>query len=70
MAKKYKTNEDLFNQIFSPSSIQEAESLKNQIYSLIEETEVTIVESEEISESTIDDLFSIRSTLKIINLKQ
>ena len=70
MAKKYKINEDLFNQIFSPSSIQEAESLKNQIYSLIEETEVTIVESEEISESTIDDLFSIRSTLKIINLKQ
>ncbi len=70
MAKKYKINEDLFNQIFSPSSIQEAESLKNQIYSIIEETEVTIVESEEISESTIDDLFSIRSTLKIINLKQ
>lgn len=70
MAKKYKINEELFNQIFSPSSIQEAESLKNQIYSIIEETEVTIVESEEISESTIDDLFSIRSTLKIINLKQ
>lgn len=70
MAKKYKINEDLFNQIFSPSSIQEAESLKNQIYSIIEETEVTIVESEEISESTIDDLFSIRGTLKIINLKQ
>lgn len=70
MAKKYKINEELFNQIFSPSSIQEAESLKNQIYSIIEETEVTIVESEKISESTIDDLFSIRSTLKIINLKQ
>lgn len=69
MAKKYKINEDLFNQIFSPSSIQEAEFLKDQIYSIIEETEVTIVESEEISESTNDDFFSIRSTLKIINLK-
>ena len=69
MAKKYKINEDLFNQIFSPSSIQEAELLKDQIYSIIEETEVTIVESEEISESTIDDFFSIRFTLKIINLK-
>lgn len=69
MAKKYRINEDLFNQIFSPSSPQQAEILRNKIYSVIEETEVTIAESEEISESTVDDIFSVRRTLKIINLK-
>ncbi|MGN0282690.1 MAG: hypothetical protein ACI4B3_10410 [Prevotella sp.] len=69
MAKKYRINEDLFNQIFSPSSPQQAEILRNQIYSVIEVREDTNDDSEEISESTIDNLFSVRSTLKIINLK-
>lgn len=69
MAKKYLINEDLFNEIFSPSSPQQAEIMRNKIYSVIEETEVTIAKSEEISESTVDDIFSVRSTLKIINLK-
>ncbi len=69
MAKKYKINEDLFNQIFSPSSSQQAEIMRNNIYSVIEEKEVEIVESEDISESTVDDFFSVRNTLKIINLK-
>lgn len=69
MAKKYRINEDLFNQIFSPSSPQHAEFMRNKIYSVIEETEVTNVDSNEISESTIDDFFSVRSTLKIINLR-
>ena len=69
MAKKYKINEELFNQIFSPSSPQQAEIMRNKIYSVIEEKDVAIVEPEEISESTVDDFFSVRNTLKIINLK-
>lgn len=69
MAKKYKINEDLFNQIFSPSSPQHAELLRNQIFSVIEENDEIIDVSEKISESTIDNLYSVRSTLKIINLK-
>ena len=69
MAKKYKINEDLFNQIFSPSSPQHAELLRNKIFSVIEECEEINEESEKISESTIDNLYSVRNTLKIINLK-
>ena len=47
-----------------------SEELKNKIYSVIEEISCdNEAQAEVFSESTIDDVFTTKNTLKIINLK-
>ena len=70
MEKKFRINEDLFNQIFSSDSLRQQEELKNKIYSVIEEIPIDDeAQAEVFSESTIDDVFATKYPLKIINLK-
>lgn len=70
MEKKFRINEDLFNQIFSSDSLRQQEELKNKIYSVIEEIPIDDeAQAEVFSESTIDDVFATKNPLKIINLK-
>lgn len=68
MERKFRINDELFNQIFSIGSSCQSEELKNKIYSVIEEISCDN-EAEVFSESTIDDVFTTKNTLKIINLK-
>ena len=37
MERKFRINEELFNQIFTKDSFREVEDLKNMIYSVIED---------------------------------
>lgn len=70
MERKFRINDELFNQIFSIDSFGQAEELKNKIYSVIEEvSNDNEAQAEVFSESTIDDVFTTKNTLKIINLK-
>lgn len=70
MEKKFRINDELFNQIFSIDSLCQAEELKNKIYSVIEDMSCdNEAQAEVFSESTIDDVFTTKNTLKIINLK-
>ncbi len=70
MERKFKINDELFNQIFPIDSFGQAEELKNKIYSVIEEIPIcNEAQAEVFSESTIDDVFTTKNTLKIINLK-
>lgn len=69
MERKFKINDELFNQIFPTDSVSQSEELKNKIYSLIEEIPGdNEAKAEEISESTVNDVFKTKNTLKIINL--
>ena len=70
MERKFRINDELFNKIFSIDSFCQSEELKNKIYSVIEEISCdNEVQAEVFSESTIDDVFTTKNTLKIINLK-
>lgn len=70
MERKFRINDELFNQIFSIDSFCQSEELKNKIYSVIEEISCdNEAQVEVFSESTIDDVFTKKNTLKIINLK-
>lgn len=70
MERKFKINDELFNQIFHIDSLCQAEELKDKIYSVIEEIpNDNEAQAEVFSESTIDDVFTTKNTLKIINLK-
>jgi hypothetical protein len=70
MERKFRINDELFNQIFSICSSCQSEELKNKIYSVIEEISCdNEAQAEVFSESTIDDVFTTKNTLKIINLK-
>lgn len=70
MERKFRINDELFNQIFSIGSSYQSEELKNKIYSVIEEISCdNEAQAEVFSESTIDDVFTTKNTLKIINLK-
>lgn len=70
MERKFRINDELFNQIFSIGSYCQSEELKNRIYSVIEEISCdNEAQAEVFSESTIDDVFTTKNTLKIINLK-
>lgn len=70
MERKFRINDELFNQIFSIDSSCQSEELKNKIYSVIEEISCdNEAQAEVFSESTIDDVFTTKNTLKIINLK-
>lgn len=70
MERKFRINEELFNQIFTKDSFREVEDLKNMIYSVIEDISCdNEAQAEVFSESTIDDVFTKKNTLKIINLK-
>lgn len=70
MERKFKINDELFNQIFPIDSLCQAEELKDKIYSVIEEIpNDNEAQVEVFSESTIDDVFTTKNTLKIINLK-
>ena len=69
MERKFRINDELFNQIFSIDSLYQQEDLKNRIYSVIEEIPiVNETQAEVFSESTIDNVFSTKNALKIINL--
>ncbi|WP_288509061.1 hypothetical protein [uncultured Prevotellamassilia sp.] len=69
MERKFKINDELFNQIFPTDSVGQSEELKNKIYSLIEEIPCdNEAKAEEFSESTVNDVFKTKNTLKIINL--
>lgn len=69
MERKFKINDELFNQIFPTDSVSQSEELKNKIYSLIEEIPSdNEAKAEEFSESTVNDVFKTKNTLKIINL--
>ena len=70
MERKFRINDELFNQIFSIGSSCQSEELENKIYSVIEEiSSDNEAQAEVFSESTIDDVFTTKNTLKIINLK-
>lgn len=70
MERKFRINDELLNQIFSIDSFCQSEELKNKIYSVIEEISCdNEVQAEVFSESTIDDVFTTKNTLKIINLE-
>ena len=70
MERKFRINDELFNQIFSIGSSCQSEELKNKIYSVIEEISCdNEAQAEVFSESTIDDVFTTKNILKIINLK-
>lgn len=70
MERKFKINDELFNHKFPIDSFGQAEELKNKIYSVIEEIPIcNEAQAEVFSESTIDDVFTTKNTLKIINLK-
>ena len=70
MERKFRINDELLNQIFSIDSFCQSEELKNKIYSVIEEISCdNEAQAEVFSESTIDDVFTTKNTLKIINLK-
>lgn len=70
MERKFRINDELFNQIFPIDSFCQSEELKNKIYSVIEEIPCDDeAQAEVFSESTIDDVFTTKNTLKIINLK-
>lgn len=70
MERKFRINDELLNQIFSIDSFCQSEELKNKIYSVIEEISCdNEVQAEVFSESTIDDVFTMKNTLKIINLE-
>ena len=70
MERKFRINDELLNQIFSVDSFCQSEELKNKIYSVIEEISCdNEVQAEVFSESTIDDVFTTKNTLKIINLE-
>lgn len=70
METKFRINDELFNQIFFIDSFCQSEELKNKIYSVIEEISCdNEAQAEVFSESTIDDVFTTKNILKIINLK-
>lgn len=70
MERKFRINDELLNQIFSIDSFCQSEELKNKIYSVIEKISCdNEVQAEVFSESTIDDVFTTKNTLKIINLE-
>ena len=70
MERKFRISDDLFTQIFETKSLQLPEELEKILYSVIEKKPIdNEVCAEKYSESTIDDVFSIKNTLKIINLE-
>lgn len=65
---KLRINDDLFEEIFGDKTSEEKKRIKDQLFSIIEETENAVSYKSEFSTSSNDELFSSVNKLTIVNL--